>query len=71
MLRTETQVSLRQLTAVYPIEKGLTEIIAFLNIASRDKKALINEDVMENITVSNRETEKKFEIHAPQVIFCR
>ncbi len=70
-LKAETQVTLRQLTDVYPIEKGLAEIIALLNIASKDRKALINEEVLESILVSNKETDKRFEINVPQVIFCR
>lgn len=71
LLKSETQITLRQLTDAYPIEKGLAEIITLLNIASKDRKALINELVSESITVSNRETNKRFEISVPQVIFCR
>ena len=33
------QVTLRQISEVYPIQKGLAEIITFLNIATKDKKA--------------------------------
>jgi hypothetical protein len=42
-----------------------------MNIASRDRAAVINEDVMETVAVSNKETDRRFEVSVPQVIFCR
>jgi len=71
LLKSETQITLKQLTEVFPIEKGLAEIITLLNIASKDRKTLINELVSESITITNRETNKRFKINVPQVIFCR
>lgn len=71
MLRTETQVTLKRLIDVYPVEKGIAEIVTFFNIASKDSKAVINEEVLEYIVISNKETGKRFKINVPQVIFCR
>lgn len=71
LLKTESQVSLKRLVEVYPVEKGVAELITFLNIAAKDGKAMINEEVLERIPVSNKETGKQFEINVPQVIFCR
>lgn len=71
LLKAETQVTLKRLTEVYPVEKGLAELITFLNIAEKDQKSMINEEVLECIAVSNRETGKRFEVNVPQVIFCR
>ena len=71
LLKVNTQVSLRQISEAYPIDKGLAEVITFLNIASKDKKAAINNAVQESISVANRETNRKFEINLPQVVFCR
>ncbi len=71
LLKVNTQVSLRQISEAYPIEKGLAEVITFLNIASKDKKAAINNAVQESISVANKETNRKFEINLPQVVFCR
>ncbi len=71
LLGKNTQVTLRQISEVYPIQKGLAEIITFLNIATKDKKAIINGEIQESIVVINAETNRKFEINAPQVIFCR
>ncbi|MDH4164233.1 MAG: DUF3375 domain-containing protein [Nitrospirota bacterium] len=71
LLKARPQVTLRQMTEAYPIEKGLAELIALLNIASKDRSAVINEEAMENVLVSNKETDKLFEVSVPQVIFCR
>jgi hypothetical protein len=70
-LKLRPQVTLRQLTEIYPVEKGLAEMIALLNIASRDRSVVINEEVTETVLVSNKETDKRFAVSVPQVIFCR
>jgi hypothetical protein len=70
-LKLRPQVTLRQLTEAYPVEKGLAEMIALLNIASRDRSVVINEEVTETVLVSNKETDKRFAVSVPQVIFCR
>ncbi|KCZ72029.1 signal transduction protein [Candidatus Methanoperedens nitroreducens] len=71
MLKFNSQVTLKQITEIYPVEKGLSEIITYLNIASKDKKSFIDDTVIEKITISNKETNKYFEIQVPQVIFCK
>ncbi len=71
LLKFKTQVTLKQITDVYPIEKGLTEILAYYDIASKDSKSFINDETTEAITIKNRETNRYFEIQMPQVIFCR
>jgi hypothetical protein len=71
LLKFKTQATLKQIIDVYPIEKGLTEILAYYDIASKDSKSFINNETTEAITIVNRETGRYFEIQAPQVIFCR
>jgi hypothetical protein len=71
LLRFNTQITLKQVTETYPVEKGLSEIIGFLSIASNDKRSVIHDEYMETITVSNKDTGKKFEIRIPQIVFCR
>jgi len=71
LLKARVQVTLRQMTEAYPIEKGLAEVIALMNIATKDRSAVISEEVMETVVVSNKETDKRFEVSVPQVIFCR
>jgi len=71
LLKFKTQATLKQIVDVYPIEKGLTEILAYYDIASKDGKSFINNETTEAITIINRETGRYFEIQSPQVIFCR
>ncbi len=71
LLKFNSQVTLKQITDIFPVEKGLSEIITYLSIASKDRKSVIDDTVMEKITISNRETNKYFEIQVPQIIFCK
>lgn len=52
MLRNRSQVSLPDVVAEYPIEKGLTELLVYFRIATlweRDKKAYIDESRTESV----------------------
>jgi len=71
LLKFNSQITLKQITEIYPIEKGLSEIITYFSIASKGNKSFINEEVIEKIIISNKETKKYFEIKLPQIIFCK
>ncbi len=71
LLKSNSQITLKQITEIYPIEKGLSEIITYFSIASKGNKSFINEEVIENIIISNKETKRYFEIKIPQIIFCK
>lgn len=71
ILRANTQVSLKQISEVFPIQKGLSEAIMYINIASKDKKAIINDEEKEEIEISNSEKKKHFYISIPKVIFFK
>lgn len=64
VLQEHSQVSLKQLIEIYPIEKGLEEVIAYLNIACKNNH-IINIDVIEHFRWSTKK------ITMPQVIFCK
>ena len=70
-LKTDSQVSLNLITDKYPISRGLVELLMYMDIASKSKKAIINEDVFKAMNISNLFSGKKFKIQIPQVIFCR
>lgn len=70
-LKSQTQITLKQLAEIYPIVKGTSELITYLSIASKDSKSFVNDDKKEIINVSNKETERHFQIQMPQVIFSR
>jgi hypothetical protein len=71
LLQAESQVTLKQVTDAFPVEKGLAEVVAYYSIAAKDKKSVINDHVQEQILIANTETDKQFEVIFPQLIFCK
>lgn len=43
LLQTRSQVSLREIVDVHPLEHGLAELVAYMSLASDDAKALIDD----------------------------
>ncbi len=72
LLRSQAQVTLREVTEHYPVEKGLKEVLVYLDIASKDRTSLRNEEIIENIAVSDvKYSSQKFYVEVPQLIFSR
>ena len=71
LLQASSQVTLKQVTDVFPVEKGLAEVIAYYSIASKDRKSVINDDILEQICIANTETGNYFEVTFPQLIFTK
>lgn len=70
-LETHSQISLRTIIETHPVKKGIDEILAYIEIASNDEKAVINENLFEIMIISNTISQKRFWIQMPQIIFCR
>lgn len=70
-LKVDSQVTLKSIVGKYPIEKGLLEILIYMDLASKNERTVINEDISETIIIWNVATEKQFKIEIPQIIFCR
>jgi hypothetical protein len=71
MLKDASQVTLKQITEKYPVERGLSELITYFSIASKDPKAIINETETEKIMIYNSKSEKLSEVELPQAIFTK
>lgn len=69
LLQSRQQVSLRDVTTEYPIQKGLAELVTYFDIASKDERAVISTSDNEVIAVLN-ESRSAF-VRMPKVIFCR
>lgn len=70
LLRGRTQISLREIVEEVPIEKGLSELVAYFGIATayeRNRRATINEAVRE--TIYYRHDDRTFQVELPQTIF--
>ncbi|MEO1290858.1 MAG: DUF3375 family protein, partial [Chloroflexota bacterium] len=72
LLEIHTSVLLTELIEHYPIEKGLSEVVAYLEIASQDRRHLIEETQLVELTTSAKEHDSpSLKIQIPQIIFCR
>lgn len=69
-LQTRSQVTLAELVELYPVKKGLSEIIAYLHIASESDRALINAESNQAILWQDHSGNHK-EAWMPSVIFTR
>ncbi|MEG4011782.1 MULTISPECIES: DUF3375 domain-containing protein [unclassified Microcoleus] len=64
-------VTLAEVIEKYPVEKGLSEVVAYLAIASQDTKHAIDDSVSDRITVSSFDKQNILHLTLPQVIFKR
>ena len=69
-LQHQPQVSLQQITELFPIEKGLSEILVYLNLASNSQNALINDQQQQKIQWKNSKQQTQI-VNIPLVIFSR
>ena len=72
LLRGRDQISLREVTEEMPIEKGLSEVIAYFSIATAwepQKRAVINTDRMETILYAKEG--KNFRVEMPETIYIK
>ncbi|MEL7146044.1 MAG: DUF3375 domain-containing protein [Bacteroidota bacterium] len=70
MLRRHSQVSLKEVCTHFPIEKGLSELVTYIEVAKKDRKAIISEHDQEMIEVND--PNQKDQIHrysVPKVLF--
>ena len=69
-LQLQSQVSLAHLTKLFPIQKGLAEVVAYLHIALKSDRAVIDETKFEAIRWITAKGERR-EWNLPQVLFIR
>ena len=69
LLETRPSCTLAELLDAFPAEQGISEIIAYLAIASRDPRHSIDSEQAEPITLSATDDTGQREIVAPRVVF--
>jgi hypothetical protein len=69
-LQQRTQVTLAEVVAAYPLEHGLAELIAYLGLASEDRRTQIDERRTEAIAWVDREGRSR-KATLPVVVFSR
>jgi hypothetical protein len=71
-LKNKSQISFSDFIKEYEINKGLTEVIAYIDIASKENnRHSIDEQKFDWIDIKNSKTNKSFQIKIPQIIFCK
>jgi hypothetical protein len=69
MLRSRPLVSLKDVLENYQPTKGVAEVMGYVQIASKESKHLIYNEIIEELVIDNLETGKKFKVEAPRIIF--
>jgi hypothetical protein len=67
-LRDKKQITLKELLEIFPLQKGLSELISYISLTSYNSKFFINENVIEKIQFDFENN--KF-LDVPQVIFTK
>jgi hypothetical protein len=68
LLKNRNQISLKEVTEIFPIEKGLAEIVGYFHLADKKVKAVFPEDREESIVYQGSLNEKRI-VRIPQLIF--
>lgn len=71
VLRSKPQVALSELLSLYKPQRGLTEILMYMQIAANDKNHFINRSSHEEFIVENKQGKTKYSLKAPLIIFNR
>jgi len=71
LLAITSQFTLKTLIEKYPVERGLAEILMYVDIALKNENVSVNEDTYETMIVWNKISNRQFEIKLPQIIICR
>jgi len=71
MLNKTSQITLKSIVERFPVDRGLAEILAYMDIALKRERTLINEDICDSIILWNKNSNRYFKIELPQIIFCR
>jgi hypothetical protein len=69
-LQTKTQITLEEICAEHPLEKGLSELVAYLNLATADNGGIVETEKTVEIEWLNPAGVKKSAI-MPRIIFSR
>jgi hypothetical protein len=69
-LQTRPQISLAELVASRPLERGLAEVVAYLSLAAEDNHALID-DEHKQILAWTDATGCQRQATVPLVVYCR
>jgi hypothetical protein len=70
VLQSRSQVSLAEMVDLYPVEKGLAEVLAYLSIATEDPRHVVDERTTDRIVMHHPGRAAR-RVDLPRVIFVR
>lgn len=68
-LKLKSSITLQELIREYSIQKGVAEVIAYVEIASKDKRHNYEDETTEELLIENSKTGKVFKIVLPKITF--
>ncbi len=71
LLMTTSQFTIKTLVEKYPVERGLAEIVIYMDLALKSENVVVNEEVIEILVIRNIISQRQFEVKMPQVIISR
>ena len=70
-LEDRSKIALTELMDLYPITKGLPEVVGYLSLATSSERHSVSSSTINLVTVEGVEAEAKLTLKLPQVIFYR
>ena len=70
LLMSRTEVTLAELITSYPIEQGMAEVIAYLQIAAGEPHHRIDRDARDTVVIRTRDGDQR-QIELPRIIYQR
>ena len=70
LLQRDPQVSLARVVQRFPVTKGIAELVGYLNIASRDDKAMVDTAREERLSIADDRGRRRW-VRLPKVVFVR
>lgn len=70
VLHRRTQVSLAELVELFPLERGLAELVAYFSLAAEDRAAIIDDTQSQTLIWADSDGIQR-QATLPRVVFCR
>ncbi len=70
-LEDRAKIALTELIALYPVTKGLPEVVGYLSLATRSEQHSISSSTIDLLTIEGVEADTHLKLKLPQVVFYR
>lgn len=71
-LKNRSHIAFPDFVKEFEINKGVAEIVAYVEIASTEKnRHIMKDDACDFISIKNSKTNKNFKVKVPKIVFCK